>query len=304
MGATDVDISGGDALPENSDHFENPFPELKPAPNPHIHWGKDVNRAWRLVITADSAGWRGDMYSLYALKGNVTGEQFRSDLADANQHHRYAPLVDRAWRPPLVFWSEAVRKPWFIVVDDTYETVGRWDVYLAGGNGYINACHINFWPGQGRAQAPRVLPKKVRAFAGLLDQSLGYGPEQGTLQPTATLRNYSRHIWRNVAFRPWALSDQDTYNSKEQVDDGLLRWSQTGASYARLYRRIQRGYPAAELALSSYYEFNFKLPKLQAKKVAHWILDVAYRSNFSFSGGTPTFMRGKDVRPNPWGRTR
>ncbi|MEO9078198.1 MAG: hypothetical protein ABI268_02700 [Rhodanobacter sp.] len=299
QGATDVDISGGDALPDTSGHFENPFSELTGATYPHVHWGKDVSNAGRLVVVAGSLGWRGDVYSLYALKGNITPEQFRGDLADTNQLHRYRPLVYNAWRPPLVFWSEITGKPWFIDVGDTYERIGRWDVYLAGSNGYKDACQINFWRDQGRAQAPLVLPNEVRVLASLLDQTLGYGPEQGTLQPTATLRSYSRHVWRNVAYRPWTLSDKDTYNSKDQVDDGLLLWSKTGPSYAHSYARIQRTYPLAESALARYYKSEFKLSKEQAKKVAHWVLDVAYRSNFVFSGGTPVFQ-GKDTVANPW----
>ncbi len=301
LGATDVDISGGDVLPENIDHFENPFPDLKGPSYQHIHWGRDVTAAGRIVITAHSAGWRGDMYSLYVLQSDVTPEQFRADLADTNSHHRYTPLWDSGWRTPLVFWSNITGKPWFIIVDEPYEPIGQWEVYLADGDGFKSACQIKFWPGQGQARAPRILPEEVRELAKLLDQTLGYSPEEGTLQPTASLRMYSQHIWRNVAYRPWALSDKDTYNSKDQADDGLLQWSQTGPSSARLYARIKRAYPAAELALARYYESQFKLPKEQAKIVAHWNLDVAYRSNFSFSGGTPLFMRGKDdVSPNPW----
>jgi hypothetical protein len=300
LGASDVDISGGDAFSENSGHFENPFSDLTGATYPHIHWGKNVNSAGRLVVVANSFGWRGDVYSLYALKRNITPEEFRGDLADANQHHLYMPLVDGAWRPPLVFWSGATGKSWFIDVGDTYETTGRWNVYLSGSKGYENACQIDFWSDQGRSQAPRTLPKEVRVLARLLDQTLGYGPEQGTLQPTATLRSHSRHVWRNVAYRPWALSDKGVYNSKDQVDDGLLLWSKTGPSYDRSYALIKRTYPLAELALERYYKSKFKLSKGQAKKVAHWVMDVAYRSNFIFSGGTPFFMQEKDVSPNPW----
>lgn len=302
LGATDIDISGGHALLESTNHFENPFRDLKdPSPSyQHIHWGRDVTAARRIVITTDSAGWRGDMYSLYVLHGDVTPEQFRVDLADTNPHHRYTPLLNRAWRTPLVFWSNTTEKLWFINVDEPYEPIGQWEVYLADGDGFKSACQIKFWPRQGQARAPHILPEEVRKLANLLDQTLGYSPEEGTLQPTASLRMYSQHIWRNVAYRPWALSDKDTYNSKDQVDDGLLQWSQTGPSYVRLYARIKRAYPVAELALARYYESQFKLPKGQAKKVAHWILEVAYRSNFSFSGGMPFFIRGKDVSSNPW----
>lgn len=300
LGAVDVDISGGDSLSGGNDHFATPFTDQKNPSYPKIHWGKDVTPAGRIVLTSDSFGWRGDVYSLYILQGDVTPEQFRAHLARTNPRQHFPPLVDRRWRTPLVFWSNATHKPWFIVVDEPYEPIGQWEVYLDHGNDYQSACQIKFWPGQRQVSAPRNLPKEVRELANLLDQTRGYGPEQGTLQPTASLRMHSQHIWRNVAYRPWALSENDTYNTKEQVNDGLLQWSHTGPSYARAYARIQHAYPVAEAALSRYYEFQFKLSHKQAKQAAHWILDVAYRGNFVFGGGTPSFMPRERVSPNPW----
>ncbi|WP_153242485.1 hypothetical protein [Frateuria defendens] len=300
LGAKDVDISGGDALADETDHFESPRGGQNAPSNPKIHWGKDATPAGRIVLTSDSAGWRGDMYSLYVLPNDVTPSQLRDDVTESNSQHHYSPLVDSSWRTPLVFWSKITQKPWIIVVDEPYEQLGQWQVLLATSNSYQSTCLIKFWPDQGKARAPRILPKEVREFASLLDQTLGYEPEQGTLQPTARLRMNSQHIWRNAAYRPWALSESDTYNSKKQVDDGLLQWSHTEPSHARMYARIQRMYPAAEAALSRYYGSKFKLSHKQAKQVAHWVLDVAYRSNFVFSGGNPSFMPKEHVALNPW----
>jgi hypothetical protein len=295
LGAENVDISGGDAIPEETAHFNNPFPDLE-----GVHWGKDSSPAGRIVVTSEGVGWRGDMYSLYIIQGGVTPAQFRADLEDANPKHIYPALFDGEWRTPLVFWSGSTKKSWFIIVDDTYESSGQWVVYTAGKVGYTSTCQIKFWPPQGLAKAPLTLPKAVRQFVDLLDQALGNGDGEGTLHPTATLRARSRHMWRNVAYRPWAISDKDAYNSRQQVDDGLLHWSQTGNSYVRLYAQIQHAYPAAESALSKYYESQFKLSRVHAKQVAHWILDVTYRSSFTFSGGSPTFMPGESASPNPW----
>ena len=300
LGAKDVDISGGDALADDTDHFESPLGDQNTPSNPKIHWGKDATPAGRIVLTSESAGWRGDMYSLYVLNYDVTPEQFRADVDESNPQHQFTPLVDRSWRTPLVFWSKITRKPWVIVVDEPYEQLGQWKVILADNNSYQSACLIKFWPFQGQTRAPRVLPKVVREFASLLDQAIGYSPEQGTLQPTARLRTDSQHIWRNVAYRPWALSDRDAYNSKQQVDDGLLQWSHTGPSYARMYALIQRIHPLAEAALSTYYETEFKVPHNHAKQDAHWVIDLAYRSNFVFSGGTPSFVPRERAFSNPW----
>lgn len=299
LGAKDVDISGGDALSNDADHFENPYADKNGPSGPKIHWGKDVIPAGRIVITADQLGWRGDMYSLYVLQGSVTPEQFRADVANPARR-QYQPLIDDSWRTPLVFWSQTTRKPWIIDVGDTYEQAGEWQIILADDNGYRRACTIKFWSDQGHAKAPRILPSEVRELASLLDQTLGYGPEQGTLQSTARLRMQALHIWRNVAYRPWALSESDAYNSREQVDDGLLQWSRTGPSYAQVYTRIRHAYPTAEAALTKYYESQFELSPKQARQSARWALDVAYRSNFTFSGGAPSFMPQEHANPNPW----
>lgn len=298
LGAMGQDISGGDTLPKASEHFNNETPQPEDVSNPNIHWGKNAENAGRIVVTAAQWGWRGDVYSLYALKGDVTPEQFRQDLKNTDGTHRYKPIIDSEWRPPLVFWSTASHSAWFIGMTDLYETAGSWRVYTPGQTGYKQTCEIRFWP-NGGTKAWR-LPESVKHLIGLLDQTLGPGNNEGTLQPTARLRLYSLHIWRNVSFRPWALSERETYNTREQVDLGLREWSKNGATYARLYGDIQRTYPKAEADLARYYETQFKIPRSRAKENAHWVLDIAYRSNFVFPGGRPSFMPQDNTSMNPW----
>jgi hypothetical protein len=102
-----------------------------------------------------------------------------------------------------------------------------------------------------------------------------------------------------VARRPWALSDSDTYNSTEEVRSGLVEWSKNGPSYRRVHKEILRTYPLAERALADYYMRQFHLPKNKANSLAKWVLDIAFRANYSFSNGGDYF-RYNNVNTNPW----
>jgi hypothetical protein len=42
---------------------------------------------------------------------------------------------------------------------------------------------------------------------------------EGTLQPTARIKNLVEQAWANAAMRPWALK-RDPYNSRAEVDEG------------------------------------------------------------------------------------
>lgn len=309
LGTTNVDISGGDAL-DNSDrgHFSNPFSEVRNLNLPRTYWGKDISNGVRLVVTAEGYGWRGDMYSLYALPERVTPQQFKDALAPhAPGQEQYKSILQGSWRPPFVFWSKITHRPWFIVVGGTYELGGAWWIYLDDEDTSKASCVVHFWPSLGSNSAPLALPEKVKYLKKLLDETMGHdstGPLSGTMHPIAALTMESAHVWLNVAYRPWALSDKDAYNSRERADAGLLDWSHNGPAYEKLYFRIQRAYPLAQSALATYYESHFGLPKASAKHVAKWVLDIAFRATFSFSGGTPSYMKSNDANPNPWNGAR
>jgi hypothetical protein len=258
-----------------------------------VYWGTDVIGGKRIAVGERPQGWRGNMYALYVLSPDVTVAQLGADLDQPNR--RYTPVLDGQWRPPLVFWSTATDGPWFIDAYDMYEIDGHWDVYLPGSD-FKLACTITFWPEERDVIAPRALPKEARDFAWLLDQTLGFAPEDGTLQSTAHLRLRTQHLWKNVAYRPWAISGALPYNARAQVDDGLRAWSRNGASFAKLHARIQRAYPLAERALARYYEREFKLSEPQSIQAARWVLDVAYRANFVFPDGS----RDDEANTTPW----
>jgi hypothetical protein len=292
LGTLAFDISGGDALEVNEAFFE-----ILPHGNRSIYWDKSAAAGVRIVVQEDPFGWRGDTYSLYLIPANEPKSRFSSDI-DGNYEVSEVPsLFGEMWRPPLVFRHKTASKLWFITVGEPYEVLSDWAVYLQASQGFEQGCKIVFRSGsEGEISS---LPRTVQRLVGLLNDTLGPGLNEGTLQPTATIRNQVRHIWANAALRPWALSDRDRYNSQEEVDLGLEKWSKNGPSYKNVYRKIKATYPLAEQDLAEYYKQHFHLKSSDAGRLAKWVLEIAYCANYSFSNGQDYF-RYDNVDNNPW----
>ncbi|MEJ2631961.1 MAG: hypothetical protein P8011_09565 [Acidihalobacter sp.] len=154
-------------------------------------------------------------------------------------------------------------------------------MYTVAAQGAHQDCTIEFRPQHRRILA--ALPKPVQRFEHLLEKSIGPGEEEGTLHPTLTLLLHVRRLLANMAFRPWAVSDADAYNTRERVDLGLVVWAEQGASYSRLYLQIQHAYAPAEHALAAFYERKYDMSPERAKRFAAKVTDILYRANFVFS---------------------
>ena len=278
-----------------------------------IYWSREAKGELRIVVREYPVGWRGNMYDLYLLDETVQQETFLSNIDNT------APVISQTWLPPPVFRQDESGTKWFIDVGEPYLILADWDVYSAKEGRVI--CSIAFAPDSrgnnilarkvvmiegllGKAfhlrEDPAVLlPKQVTALARKLDEALGPGINEGTLQPTARTRLDTKHILANAALRPWALSDDDAYNSRSEVDEGLEEWANVNRSRRRLYNEIRKEYPIAERSLTKYYESTYGLQTQKAKEVAAWTLDLIFRSFFVFTKGGAYFQRD-DVRTNPW----
>ena len=158
-------------------------------------------------------------------------------------------------------------------------------------------CTIAFSP-PGKDVAGR-LPHAVTRLARKLDEALGPGNDEGTLQPTARTRLDAKHVLANAALRPWAFVDGNAYNSRSEVDAGLENWAKINKTRRRLYDEILNEYPAAERSLAAYYASAYGLQPKMAQKAAAWVLDLVFRSFFVFSNGQ-NYFRYDGVRTNPW----
>jgi hypothetical protein len=238
------------------------------------------------------------MYSLYILPSELGKDAFLGAIDDRSASlPRHPALISGSWQPPLVFQTKSNRKIWFIYVGEPYVALAPWKVYRPAPGNLEPLCTIDFRPSN--MDVLSVLPESVASFARLLDQTIGPGIDEGTLHPTARIRVDVQHVWAHVAQRPWAVSEADVYNSREEVDAGLKEWSREGDSYLRVYNEILAAYPVAVRALSAYYEKTFSLKTDKARQLAEYVLDIAVRANYVFSNGGDYF-RYDNVNNNPW----
>jgi len=287
-----LDISGGHALQEDPDVFDQ-LP--KEGDIRSIYWARTTQDRVRIAVEESSVGWRGDMYALYVLPAETDQEEFLAKIA--NRSTQPTALISNAWRPPLVLSIKSSRRMWFIDVGEPYVVLSSWQVYRVSAGPLDPLCTIQFRPTT--EEIVRLLPEAVATLAQLVDQTIGPGLNEGTLQPTARLRIDAQHVWGNVALRPWAVSEADVYNSREEVDAGLEMWSRGGRSHLRVYKGILTAYPSALQALGHYYVRTFLLSEDKAQALAKYVLDIALRANYSFTNGGDDF-RYQGVNNNPW----
>lgn len=296
IGPDGLDISGGDALKADETEFVKLPIDGEGSPR-SIYWQKTARHGYRLVIWETPFGWRGDMYSLYAI-----GEEFKPEefLAETNRNHdnsKFVPVISDGWRPPLIFREKRSGEFWLIDVGEPYQFLADWQIHVCGPAGVKSVCAVQFHPAVKTARS--LLPQPVRKLAVLLDQTMGQGENEGTLQSTARLRIDVEQTWANLILRPWAL--KEPYNTREEVDAGLKDWSLSGPSYLKHYQSIQQQYPKAEHSLSEYYQTSFHLSPRKAKIQSAYALDIALRSHYAFHSDAPNnYFRFDGVNNNPW----
>ena len=289
LGAYELDISGGDAL-TSTEAFEK-----LPQDNRNIYWAREPDSALRVVVREIQHGWRGDMYDLHLVDAAVAKGDFLNSINSAAGSSPNLPIISGIWRPPLVFQHPQSKVKWFIEVGQPFEILSDWRVFSSKERSAI--CTIAFSPSSKNSAG--YLPRPVTKLTRKLDEALGPGNDEGTLQPTARTRLNAKHVLANAALRPWALVDGNAYNSRDEVDAGLEDWARANNSRRRLYGEILKEYPLAERSLAAYYISAFRLQPQQAQEAAAWVLDLIFRSFFVFTNGQ-NYFRYDGVRSNPW----
>lgn len=97
LGASELDISGGDALESTADFEKLPYYTR------NIYWSRDAKEEPRIVVVENTVGWRGDQYSLYLLDETVKKETFLSNIDNTSSNAAFEPLIYDSWRPPMIY---------------------------------------------------------------------------------------------------------------------------------------------------------------------------------------------------------
>ena len=272
-----VDISGGDALIADQAVFQK---IVKQQGARNIYWQTKAQYGLRYVMNEEPLGWQGDRYTLYALKDDVTPDQFIEGIHIDAVEQAFDPLIAEGWRPPLLLQDQRTGDVWAIDVGAPYVFLSDWGIYSVGQDGAKLRCVIHFHPKAKTATA--LLPRSVQVLARDLDATLGSGADEGTLHPTARIQVEASHMWANVALRPWAALMGKPYNSREQVDAELRAYRGKGASFRKLYSDINAAYPRAALALTRYYQVKLGKDIGEARALAKHVLGIAFRIYFVF----------------------
>ena len=291
-----VDVSGGDALEADQMYFDK-VPMSEVGGSGHLFWKKSATYGYRLVVLDIPHSWRGDWYSLVEVGERIKLEEFLTETREVLKSPKFNTIISNSWQPPLVFEEKNSSRSWIIDVGQPWQFLGDWKVYVAEAEGVKLSCTVQFRPAVKKAIS--LLPKPVQELARLLDQTMGTGENEGTLQPTGRLRLAVEHNWANVALRPWARGR--AYNTREEVESNLKDWSLKGSSYRSVYQKIQHQYPLAEQSLANYYQRQFHRSANEAEAIAAYALDIAFRSHYSFhSYDSNSYFRDTNTRPNPW----
>ena len=273
LGPQGLDLSGGDALAVNLAVFTKvPLPDYAPR---SIYWQTETNEGNRLVIEEMPHGWRGDAYAVRSVPSDLTTSDYFS-ARNRQGGGGLTALIDGGWRAPLVFQSKNAEKLWLVYVGEPHVFSPNWVVYLPVAGQLQETCKVQFRPHVKHAIS--LLPSPVQRLATLLDQTIGTGGNDGSLQPTARLKIKVDQAWANAALRPWAMGTPD--NSREEVDAGLSKWAENRQANKAARAEIQVQYRIAEEALTAYYKRRFNMSKVESKSTAEHVLDTALRTHY------------------------
>ena len=299
------DISGGTGtLSSENDAFGEMYPDNNYHYPAVIYWQKSSFGGKRLALRLESYGWRGLQYELHLVNVGLRPIEFRNHWAASNPTELPADssdevLLPESWNPPLILSEpNAPSRLWAIGQGEPRRPMIPWNVVTMDSANASKPCHIVFVP-QGEAALDR-LPAEVRKFANLVDATLGYGPESGTLQPINRTRGRVLRDWEIVGVRPWALTDRP-YNSRAEVETGLAKWAAAKPSQAAHLRRIKRSYAPAQASLANYYIREFDLPPDAARQFSAYAIDHMFRQYFVFHSDE-SYWNFQRVVGTPWPR--
>lgn len=244
-----------------------------------LYWQKETHYGQRIVVKTVTHSWRGDWFWLFSLDAAVSEQTAQTSVDIENRAVGKRAAVSESWQAPLLLRDKRNGEVWAVDPGQPFVILGDWSVYALSTAGLRQQCRIKFK--QDGRYALDILPAAVRTLARLLDQTMGPGLDEGTLQATARIRLQVRHTFANVAWRPWVQFSP--YNDRKTADANLLAWSKVNRKRKKLYDLIQVQYPLAEKALAVYYRKAFAYPTEKAEAMAASALDAAFRSHFVFS---------------------
>lgn len=270
------DISGGGGISASSAFVSSGGDQGRPT----IFWRNDKRAGPHLAVVDQPFSWRGDWYAVYLLPPKATAGWLLGVLTDERSTEAPTPLLgENRWAIPLVLRNRKTGRDWLIDRGEPYQPLADWQVYEPAGPHLRPICRVSF--GVPKEEPLSLLPAAVRRFAAAADEALGPGNDEGTLQPTATIRMMIQKDWANAALRPWAITNMP-YNTRAEIDRGLSEWARGNGKRRTLRARIIRSERAAQGPLATYYAAHLGKSGPAALRLSRYVLDHNFRSYFAF----------------------
>ncbi len=141
---SELNISGGDALVADASVFKKIPKDNQDIYARSIYWQMNANHGLRYVMNEDIFGSYGDQYTLFAVKEDITSEQFIKNYSRNPQETAFTPLVEEGWRPPLMLQEKNNGNVWAIDVGAPYVFLGDWNIYSIGEDEQSNVVRYIF----------------------------------------------------------------------------------------------------------------------------------------------------------------
>lgn len=108
LGASELDLSGGDALQVDETMFEKhrtPDSTIARA----VYWQRHGEHGHRLIVQETPRGWRGDAYSAFITPDEQTVGDFVARLGQPAQRGSNGEILSGVWRPPPGIQARRIR---------------------------------------------------------------------------------------------------------------------------------------------------------------------------------------------------
>ena len=242
-----------------------------------VFWQTNTNTRTRLVFTVSFLH-GAEVYGVDLIPASWSPAQYDEVAQHRTSGDKIGQAVPGSYLQHLVFQRKDNAALWLIHVGETYDFLPNWRVYVGVADRYQETCQIQFRPPANHASL--LLPPAVQQLDRLMLRSMGERPWGRDGTPSGYPEISGNIAWANAALRPWAMGT--LWQTREEVDAGLLAWSKQGPAYQAEYSALMTQYVIAEKALAGYYKKRFHMPPDQAQVTAKDALDVAFRSHYWF----------------------
>lgn len=244
--------------------------------------------------------WQGDWYALYWVPTTKLSDMVNEaqEILKEKDDLHYKVLKKDLWQQPFFIYVKNKKEIVGVIPGPLYSPISEWNLYVPTRNGELSTCQIKFYlktdelnlrnaKRQVSHVVSQLFPRKgaLCSLVKILDDMLGPGANEGTLQPTAGIRVHVCQLIVNIALRPWVIESIDKefgIKEKAHVDKNLEKWALKNKTFLKQYQEMRRLYPLAEKELKDYYQMRFGKTADQAESLAKESLEMLYISFFHF----------------------